>query len=86
MSTSVRIRLETLKRLHELRKYPAETLDSVVCRLIAHYLGEPEPPVILWGDIEKKRPIIRCEKLHAKKRKWRFVKASRENPDNLRFC
>jgi len=76
MSTSVRIRFETLKRLHELRKYPAETLDSVISRLIAHYLGEPEPPVILWGDVGKRRPII---KLHAIPRKGRLVKASRSS-------
>jgi len=76
MSTSVRIRIETLKRLHELRRYPAETLDSVISRLIAHYLGEPEPPVTLWGDVGKRRPVIRL-KLHAIPRKGRLVRASR---------
>jgi len=74
MSTSIRIRVETLRRLHQLRNHPAETIDSVVLRLIAHYRGEPEPPITIWGDINKERPVIRCKKLHAIARKKRSTK------------
>ena len=76
MSTSVRVRLETLKKLHELRKYPSETLDSVINRLIAYYLGEKEPQIVLWGSISKQKPVIRIrfQKLYARSRRSRSVK------------
>jgi hypothetical protein len=87
MSTSIRISLKTLKKLHELRRYPSETLNSVIQRLIARYLGEPEPPIELWGHIQKDKPIIRCKKLHAFKRKKRNANTLKlENPYRLRFC
>jgi hypothetical protein len=86
MSTSIRISYETLKKLHDLRKHPSETIDSVIQRLIAKYLGEPDPPIILWGHIQKDKPIIRCKRLHAVKRKKRSVKILKlENPYRLRF-
>jgi hypothetical protein len=86
MSTSIRISYETLKKLHELRKYPSETLDSVISRLIAYYHGEPET-ITLWGSIDKKKPLVRTRKLHAIKRKKRNTKTLKlENPYNLRFC
>jgi hypothetical protein len=74
MSSSIRIKLETLRQIHQLRRHPAETLDSVINRLIAYYRGEPEPPVTIWGDIHKRKPVIRCKKLHAIARKKRFTK------------
>jgi hypothetical protein len=87
MSTSIRISFETLRKLHELRKIPSETIDSVIQRLIAKYLGEPEPPITLWGHIQRDKPIIRCKRLHAFKRKKRNAKTLKlENPYNLRFC
>jgi hypothetical protein len=85
MSTSIRINYETLKKLHELRKYPSETLDSVISRLIAYYHGEPET-ITLWGSIEKNKPLVRTKKLHAKSRKKRNAKTLKlESPYRLRF-
>ena len=88
MSSTIRIRLETLKKLHELRRYPSETLDSVIQRLIANYLGEEEPPIVLWGNINKQRPVIRVKprKLHARSRISRKCRTFQsENPHRLRF-
>jgi hypothetical protein len=82
-TTSIRIRVETLRQLHQLRKHPAETIDSVVSRLIARYRGEPEPPILLWGHVHKRKPVIRCKKLHAIARKKRSAK-DHEDPI-LRF-
>jgi len=86
MSTSIRISIETLRKLHSLRKYPAETLDSIINRLISRYLGEPEE-IMLWGSIDKEKPIIRLKKkLHAITRKKRNARTSQsENPHRLRF-
>jgi len=75
MTTSIRVSFETLRKLHELRKVPSETIDSVIQRLIARYLGEPEPPITLWGQIDKDKPIIRCKRLYAKSRKKRNTKS-----------
>ena len=88
MSTSIRISLETLHKLHKLRKHPAETLDSVIQRLIAKYNGENETPIVLWGHINKQKPVIRVrfQKLHAIMRKKRCVKILHfDDPHRLRF-
>jgi len=88
MSTSIRISLETLRKLHKLRKHPAETIDSVISRLIAYHLGEKEPQIVLWGSISKQKPVIRVrfQKLHAIMRKKRCVKILHfDDPHRLRF-
>jgi len=86
MSTSIRVSLATLKRLHELRKYPSGTLDSVISRLIAYYLKEEEPPIVLWGHINKKKPLVRTKKLLAKTREKRSVKTLQfDDSHRLRF-
>ena len=45
MKTTIKVSKEIVKELKNLKKHPKETMQSVIKRLIAHYRGEPEPPI-----------------------------------------
>ena len=45
MKSTIKVSKEVIKELKSLKKHPRETMESVIKRLIAHYHGEPDPPI-----------------------------------------
>jgi predicted CopG family antitoxin len=63
--TTIWITLETHRQLRELKKYKAETMDSVLRRLIFKYkTGRELEEVVIWG------------KCYSEKRKKSFLQTS----------